>query len=257
MFFDEIEKKGSATSWAKHPSAGWYDWKSAKFWLVKNEKWKASKEKIEDGCFRVWDREAQTEKTFSLKEMPKEFVVISESWNVKGYLQTKGWVWWPEIYDFNEPLTVLAWNEVLYKGLWKDIKPDVNAVGLKLHRNLHCFDVENPNEIFTICLKGSASWEWWNTFQDDNAFAFLGKRISFGDEKELSTGSTDYSVPTFKIGKEMTDADREKRNEHMKTLKEFHEAASKQATTESSEISVADAIKENNESKYDEDNLPF
>lgn len=232
MFFDDIEKKGSTNGWQKHPSTGWYDWKSAKFWLVKNEKWKAVKEKIEDGCFRVWDRDAQVEKTFSIKEMPKEFVVISESWNVKGYLQTKGWVWGPEIYDFNEPLTVLAGKEVLYKGLWKDIKPDVTGVGLKLHRNLHCFDVKNPDEIFTICLKGTASAEWWNTFQDENAFAFLGKRISLGEEKEMNTGQTDYTVPTFIIGDDMSDADREKRNEHMATLREYHEASLQQPVWE-------------------------
>jgi len=248
MFFDDIEKKGSATSWMKHPTSGWYDWKSAKFGLVKDAKWKASKEKIEDGCFKVWDRDAWVEKTFDIKDMPKEFVVISESWNVKGYLQTKGWVWGPEIYDFSEPITVLSWNEVLYKGLWKDIKPEVTWVGLKLFRNLHCFDVKNPEEIFTICLKGSASWEWGETFQDDKAFAFLSKKISFGDEKELSTGSTDYSVPTFKIGDDMSAEDREWRNKHMQELREYHEASSKQSVWEEPAI---------NENKYDDDNLPF
>lgn len=249
MFFDEIEKKGSAGSWMKHPTSGWYDWKSASFWLVKNEKWKATKEKIEDGYFKVWDKEAQVEKKFPLKEMPKEFVVIAESWNVKGYLQTKGWVWWPEIYDFNEPLTILHDKEVLYKGLWKDIKPDVTAVWLKLFRNLHCFDVNNPDEIFTICLKGQASAEWWLTFQEENAFAFLGKRISFWPEKEMNTGQTDYSVPTFKIWKDMTEEDRAKRNEHMATLRAYHEAAADWETETEEETPAV--------TKYNDDELPF
>lgn len=230
MFYDEIEKKSPATSWQKHPTTGWYDWTSAKFGYVKN--WKTtSKEKIEDWYFKVYDKTHVNtdgtkgmEKHFTLKEMPKEFIVISESWNVKGFLKSKGWIWGPEIYDFNEPLTVLHDKEVLYKGLWSDIKPDVEWVWLKIWRNLHCFDPKNPDEIYTICLKGKASWQWGETFEWWNEFAFLNKKISFGEEKELHNGDTDYTVPTFVIGDNMSEAEREKRNEHMNTLRKYHES---------------------------------
>lgn len=257
MFAEDLEKRGPSNwwtnSWAKHPTTGYYDWVS---WEFGKEKWKEWKVRIEDGYFKRWDREAWEERKFYIKDMPKEFVVIAESWNVKWFLKNKGSIWSREIYDFSEPLTIYAKkdgkSEQVWHWLWNEdeanwwIKKSVTASNLKIWRNLHCFDPKSPDEIFTICVKGAASGEWGETFKD---LSWLRKKVIISGEKDLSSGGTDYSIPTFKTWADITDSEREQRNKLWKILTDYH---NEEAQTTREEV-LEEAIKK----EYSDEELPF
>lgn len=172
---------------ASHPSLSWANWK--------------------DGKFMYRNRDAQIEEEYVL---PKEFVVIADSWSIKGYLWDKGWVWSPEVYSFaNDPFTVRDNNgNVLYQGLWKDIKNDVKAVGLKLTKNIHIFDPAFPEDIRTICLKGAWLKAWMEVFTDDNRNAPAYKRIKLEKVAEGKTWAVKYTYPVFAPATDLTAEDR-------------------------------------------------
>ena len=100
----------------RHPSLSWANWKNDKF--------------------QAWNRDTQTEEEIKL---PESFIIVAEWWSVKGFLWDKWWVWSNEVYSFaKEPLTIRSNNgEILYEGLWSEIKDKVKAVGLKLTKNVH------------------------------------------------------------------------------------------------------------------------
>lgn len=239
MFFDELEKKSTAGwSWQKHPTSAWYEWTSGKFWY---EKWSKKKVKVFDWEFTAWDREKWEEFSHNLSEMPKEFIVISESWKLWGYVQSKKKpVWWPEVYDLTtEPLVAMIGKEPYFKWIWSTFKDRRKDLWVELFRNLHCFDVNDPSKFFTFSIKWKASFEWSDTFKDD-AYGYLSKVISFGDEKEFHNGDTDYTVPTYKIGRPMTDEERAKRNEFMQMLREYHESVTGKSMENGTEEKIPD-----------------
>lgn len=172
---------------AQHPSLSWANWKNGKF--------------------MIWDREKQEEVEYAL---PKEFVVIADSRSVKGYLWDKGWVWSPEIYSFaTDPLTIRSNNgEVLYEGLWRDIKDKVKAVGLKLTKNVHIFDPAKPDEIRTICIKWAGLKAWLETFADENRNAPAYKRIKLDKVADGKNGAVKYTYPVFAPATDLTADDR-------------------------------------------------
>ena len=239
MFYDDLEKKPTAGwSWQKHPTSAWYEWTSAKFWY---EKWSKKKVKVFDWEFTAWNRDEGKEFSYKLDEMPKEFIVISESWKLGGYTQQQRKpIWGPEVYDLNtEPLIAMVGKTPMFKWIWKTFKDRKKDLWVDLFRNLHCYDVNDPSKFFTLSIKWTASWEWSDTFKDDT-FGFLNKVISFGEEKEFHNGDTDYTVPTYKIGRLMTDEERAKRNEFMKMLRDYHESVTGNTIENSTEEEIPD-----------------
>jgi len=116
----------------RHPSSSWANWKNGKF--------------------IAWNRDTQAEEEITL---PKEFIVVAESYSIKWYLADKGGVWSNEIYSFaNDPFTVRSnTGEILYEGLWKDIKDKVKALGLKITTNVHYIDPKETDVLRTFCIK--------------------------------------------------------------------------------------------------------
>lgn len=160
----------------RHPSSSWANWKN----------W----------AFIAWNRDKQEEEELTL---PKEFIVIAESYSVKGYLWDKGWVWSNEIYSFaNEPFTIRSNNwEILYEWLWKEIKDKVKAVGLKVTTNVHYVDPTEPDILRTFCIKWAASQEWMNSFSNENKNAEANNLVTLKDVKEGKTWSVKYTYPSF------------------------------------------------------------
>lgn len=221
MFYGKSE---SNTPKKLHPSLSWANWKD----------WK----------FVYWDRDEQVEKELTL---PEEFVVIADSWSIKWWLESKGWVWSNEVYSFaNDPFTVKdkEWH-TLYNGLWKDIKQDIKAVRLGLTKNIHYLDPAKPDEIRTICVKGSWLKAWMDVFKDDlrNAPAF--KRIKLDKVDEGKVGSVKFTFPVFAPASDLTADDRIAQQKLGTELINYKE--SEQANAETEEV----------KSTMEEDTLPF
>lgn len=184
MFYWNSESKAPKAS---HPSLSRANWKEDEF--------------------IYWDRDAQEEKTFKL---PEEFVIIADSWSIKWWLESKGWVWSNEIYSFaNDPFVVKSNSgETLYSWLWKDIKNDVKAVRLWLTKNIHLFDPTKPDEIRTICLKWAGLKAWMDVFKDDLRNAPAYKRIKLEKVDNWKVGKVEFKFPVFAPASDLTAEDR-------------------------------------------------
>ena len=210
----------------RHPSSSWANWKNWKFF--------------------AWNRETQAEEEVTL---PKEFVVIAESFSIKGYLQDKGWVRSNEIYSFaNDPFVVRSnsW-EVLYEWLWKDIKDKVKALGLKITTNIHYIDPKKTDELKTFCIKWAASQEWMNSFSNENKNAEANNTVSLKEVKEWKTWSVKYTYPSFVATNPLTP--------EQKTLQQ--DWWNKLIAYKNEVMNSEEKTEEENLSKYDEDSLPF
>lgn len=167
----------------RHPSSSWANWKN----------W----------AFSAWNRETQVEEEVTL---PKEFIVIAESYSIKGFLQDKGWVRSNEIYSFaKDPFTVRSnsW-EVLYEWLWKEIKDKVKALWLKITTNVHYIDPKETDVLRTFCIKWAASQEWMNSFSNENRNAEANNTVTLKEVKEGKTWSVKYTYPSFVVVKPLT-----------------------------------------------------
>jgi len=211
-----------------HPSSSWANWKNGKF--------------------IAWDRDAWEEKEVTL---PKEFVVIAESWSIKGYLQDKGWVWSNEIYSFaNDILTVRDNNGGIVKeGLWKDIKDYIKGLWLKLTKNVHYIDPADATTLRTFCIKWAWLKSWMEVFTDENRNAPAFKRIALDKVAKWKTWAVTYEYPVFKVASDLTADDRKAQQALWVELVNYKEAT----TISAEEYAEEQAAKEDTK----DDDLPF
>lgn len=210
----------------RHPSLSWANWKSDKF--------------------QAWNRDTQTEEEIKL---PESFIIVAEWWSVKGFLWDKGWVWSNEVYSFaKEPLTIRSNNgEILYEGLWSEIKDKVKAVGLKLTKNVHYVDPDKTDELRTFCIKWAWLKAWLETFADDNRFAASDHLICFDKVENGKTWSIKYTFPKFTICDKLT---QEQKNIQMNW-------GAKLAAYQERVNATADEIQNEKVAKEDDLELPF
>lgn len=240
MYFDEAKQTQSTSSWRKHPSSRWYEWKGGQFGF---EKWSKKKVRVNDWAWKYWDPNISSptpedpdhkwaEVFVPLNEMPKEFVVVAEMWALWGWDNAgKKPLHGPEIEDRNGELIALRKDgSVYWKGKWSEIYDKKNGVdrrketGIDLYRNLHVFDPENPDTFFTIKLKEpSQSMEWFVTFSQGGAKnSYFFKRISFGEEKDNSNWATQWSIPTYVVGSDLTEEDKANRKAFADIIRDYH-----------------------------------
>lgn len=207
----------------RHPSSSWANWKNGKF--------------------IAWNRETQAEEEITL---PKEFIVVAESYSIKWYLADKGGVWSNEIYSFaNDPFTVRSnTGEILYEGLWKDIKDKVKALGLKITTNVHYIDPKETDVLRTFCIKWAASQEWMNSFSNENRNAEANNTVTLKEVKDGKTWSVKYTYPSFATVTPLTSEQRNLQQEWGAKLLTYKNEVSEE--TEEAPVN-----------KYDTDELPF
>lgn len=210
----------------RHPSLSWANWKSDKF--------------------QAWNRDTQTEEEIKL---PESFIIVAEWWSVKGYLGDKGWVWSNEVYSFaKEPLTIRSNNgEILYEGLWSEIKDKVKAVGLKLTKNVHYVDPDKTDELRTFCIKWAWLKAWLETFADDNRFAASDHLVCFDKVENGKTWSIKYTFPKFTICDKLTQEQKNVQQSWWAKLAAYQERVN----------ATADEIQNEKVAKEDDLELPF
>lgn len=224
----------------KHPSSSWANWKQ----------WK----------FMYWDKDIPSPTPEDPDHMgaeveiklPKEFVVVAECWCVKWYLENKGWIWSNEVDNCSRDILTIRTNsgEILYEWAWNDIKDKVKAVGLKLSKNVHYVDPKKPNELKTFCLRGAGLKEWFNNFSKESRNVPWNNTLTLKEIKEGKTWANKYTYPSFGVVSPLTDKERVLQQEWGAKLVVY-----RNATNVTPEELEEEAII--NESKYDDDDLPF
>lgn len=236
MYFDEIKTTQQASSWTKHPSSRWYEWKGAKFGY---KEWSKKKVKIEDWAFEYWDRDVQNADwstwarvSVPLKEMPKEFIVIAETWSLGGWDEAnRKPLHGPEVDSrYNDTMVALRKDgSIFWKGKWTELEDNKNNIHrakdmwLVLYRNLHVFDPKNPDSFFTIKLHDTQSMEWYWTFsKEETKNSYFWKRVAFWDEKECVKWTTQWTLPTYVVGGELTEEDKANRKKFADMIRDYH-----------------------------------
>lgn len=207
-----------------------------------------SRSNWKNGKFMYWNRDTQVEEEM---KFPTKFFLVAESRSIKGYLAEKGGVYSNEIYSFpNDVLTVRSWTgEILYEGLWADIKDKIKALGLKLIKNCHYVDPKKPDELRTFCIKWAALKEWMTTFSEENRNAAWNYFLSLWEVKEGKTWSVKYDYPSFKIWDTLWEEERKLQQKWWQELVKYTEST----ITTKDEVEEKKAVQD----ETDDNELPF
>lgn len=210
----------------RHPSLSWANRKNDKF--------------------QAWNRDKQVEEEIKL---PESFIIVAEWRSVKGFLWDKWGVRSNEVYSFaKEPLTIRSNNgEILYEGLWSQIKDKVKSVGLKLTKNIHYVDPDKTDELRTLCIKWAWLKSWLETFADDNRFAAASHLVCFKEVKNGKTWSIKYTYPVFSICDALTQEQKNIQTGWWAKLAAYQEKVN----------ATADEIQNEKAAMEDDSELPF
>jgi len=147
-------------------------------------------------CFTYWDKESQSNKKM---EVPFSFVHLSDMSCIKGWHDaSSSGIYSNEVKNTTkEELNVRAFKGGdLIKGMYRDIKEKVNALGGDYHASIYGFA---NGEIVNISFKG-ASLKAWSDFATESRSLFLSSLINVSGALDAKKGSVKYSVPIFVIG---------------------------------------------------------
>ena len=138
--------------------------------------------------------------------LPFKFVFIQQYHTVKGWhSQHKSKIYSNEVfYIGNDPITVRAHKPkgtILATGIYKDIKPQVSAVGGKYHKSIYV--MLEDGELVNISLKGAAVREWGDFFNLEK-FKIDDVWVTVPEAVESKEGSINYSTPKFVLGEKLT-----------------------------------------------------
>jgi len=149
-----------------------------------------------DKCFAYYSK--------SLNKMvqvplPVKLIHFDEFATIKGFHEKSG----SSIYSnevksvkFEELVVRSFKGGELARGLYNDIKPNVNAIGGTYHTSLYAL---LDGEIVNIQMKGAAV-QAWSEFAKEARKSFLGNYIEINAATDAKKGSVKYSTPTFTIG---------------------------------------------------------
>lgn len=216
----------------RHPSSSWANWK--------------------DGKFVARNRDEQREEEVKL---PESFIIVAEWRSVRGYLEAKGWVYSNEIYSFKNDILTIRSNswEILYEGLWNDIKDKVKAVGLKLTKNVHYVDPDDTEKLRTFCIKWAGLKAWLEVFTWENRFAAGNHLICFKEVKSGKTWAVKYTYPTFSICDPLTQAQKNIQQKWWVALVTYLDSVNVTAD----EINNEEEVTKFDNTETEVDNLPF
>ncbi len=158
-----------------------------------------------DKCFTYWDKASSSNKKVAL---PFNMIHLADMSTIKGWHDaSSSGIYSNEVKSTkNEELNVRAFKGgELIKGLYRDIKDRVNALGGDYHASVYGFI---NGEIVNISLKGAAL-KAWSDFATENRSSFLGSYIAFTGALDAKKGSVKYSVPVCEKGGAISAKDNE------------------------------------------------
>lgn len=225
-----FNRNDSASESIKSPITKFLEWKWAK----------------DGGYFSFYNKEEGANESFDLDE---EFIVLRTGWSVKWYNERVKWIYSNEIERIgSEIIEVKGGNETLAKGLWKDIKDQVLALGAKLQRVI---TVLYKGEVIGIAVKGSALYEL-NTLL--STMSITKNKIEFKGADLRKKGAVEYQVPLFEIGSSITKDDAFVAQPFADKVSEYYNSKIKKHETS---ISEDDIDVEEKFGTDDNEDLPF
>lgn len=133
-----------------------------------------------------------------------EFIVVSETFTIKGWLEDEGRVYSNEISDFrNDEITVKCGEKTLVKGLYSNIKSDIAAFG-KLH--VVVVGLLDDGTTVKMFFKGAAFMAFSDAKRAINLNARKMSITGYTDEKK---GAIKYRIPVFEQGGEISGGEAE------------------------------------------------
>lgn len=166
--------------------------------------------KSDDKCFEYYDKILKAKVK---QELPLKLFFVEHYHTVKGWHDaTQKGIYSNEVYlSSKEELDVKTFGGLkIAKGIFKDIKPQIESAGANYHRSIYC--VNENFELINIALKGSCiggikAEKSLNGLAIDGYSEFYNKNgrlldnqwfeiISFSEGK---SGKINYSIPNFII----------------------------------------------------------
>jgi len=152
-----------------------------------------------DGIFTAWDS-VNKEKIPITDEI--RVAVLDQLSNVSGWVKELGSCRCNETHNISAaPLQVFAWKDgksrMVREGMYKDIKDEMKAMGIKYHKVVYALNLADINsipagEIIKFDLGGAAMSEWIEAgVKDDWAFT-TGEPVEVVINKMIK-----YQKPTF------------------------------------------------------------
>lgn len=190
-----------------------------------------------DKCFTYWDKASSSNKKVAL---PFKMIHLADMSTIKGWHDaSSSGIYSNEVKSTKtEELNVRAFKGgELIKGLYRDIKDRVNALGGDYHASIYGFA---NGEIINISLKGAAL-KAWSDFAAENRSSFLGSNIHFAGALDSKKGSVKFSVPVCEVGAPISLSDNEASEEAHTKLTNYFSARSSAPATVVEEI-VAEEV---------------
>jgi hypothetical protein len=164
-----------------NPSIRWFEWEG------------------EHGAVRYYDKALKERVT--VKEI-FSFLLLDQLSTVKGWHdESKSGIYANEVRDTRQdPFTVKAFKGgVLASGLYRDIKPHVNAEGGRYYATLYlAFKHDGGLQIGALQLKGAALRAWME-FAREHRAQLYEKAIRIKDAEEGIKGRVRFYVPVFEL----------------------------------------------------------
>lgn len=177
--------------------------------------WKSEKQ-----AFQFYDKEAGQN---ILMDLPTKFMFLQHYHTVKGFNEaSNSGVYSNEVfYIGSEPVTVRSHKGgLIAEGLYKDIKPAVEAAGGRYHRSV--YGVLPGGVLINISFKGSVVKEW-SDFMNDNKHLVDNQWIEVNACKQMKKGRVSYSVPEFTLGATFTQEESSLADQVAETLQAYME----------------------------------
>lgn len=166
-------------------------------------------------------------------DLPLKFLFLEHYHTVKGWSDSAGsGIWANEVFlTGTEELTVKSKAGVIAKGLYKDIKTQVNNAGGNYYRSIYV--MLEDGSIVNIALKGAAiggiKKEKSASKKDEPGYSDFYKAnqnqtdyhwIECNGVAEGKSGSVKYSIPVFTIGEKISDDENALANAAAKELQD-------------------------------------
>lgn len=161
--------------------------------------------KSDNKCFQFYDKENKQNVPVKL---PLTFLVLEEYHKISGFNDAdQTGIYSNEVLQIGtDEMEVKTFKgRLIAKGLYKDIKSNVNAAGGNYHKSIYA--VTKEGELINLSLKGSSVSKWsqltekgaWKRLQDE--------WVTIEDAEDHQKGRVKYSTPNFKFNTSISNSE--------------------------------------------------
>lgn len=211
-----------------NPTQQYWEWKSDDKTFVYYDK------AIAETCK---SKEEIKEKANIPVALPFKFLVLAELVTIKGYNKAANTgIYSNEVfYVSSEELVVKTFdNKVIAKGLYNDIKNEVQLAGGTYRKSIYVM-LENGS-IVNLSIKGAAVRTWSEFTKALSKGATENFWINLTGAKDEKNGKVEYTIPQFSLGKALTKEEAVQADDNANLLQAHFDNYFKNEVVEEAEI---------------------